>query len=265
MASENATGIVLRCVDFSETSKIVTLFTLELGKLGALAKGARRLKSSFEVALDVLSVCRIGVLRKPRAELDLLTEALLIERFDGLRHNLDALYASYYVAEILDSLTQPHDPHPLLFDATVETIRRLSAGDDRLLQLVRYQWTLFTELGYGPNLAECGSCGDQVPAKRNVSFSVSAGGVVCENCSPRLRDVRVLEGGSLQALRLLSSLVAQGSAAEGRSGPHYAGLEQAWQRLKLRDRNRSELWETATSCIVYLMGKRPRTLSLLRW
>ncbi|HUS40023.1 MAG TPA: recombination protein O N-terminal domain-containing protein, partial [Pirellulales bacterium] len=74
MAAENACAIVLRSIDFSETSSVVTFYTRECGKLGALAKGARRLKNPFDSALDVLTRCRIVFLRKSSGGLDLLTE-----------------------------------------------------------------------------------------------------------------------------------------------------------------------------------------------
>ena len=81
MPSEKATAIVLRTVEFSETSLVVTLFTREFGKLGALAKGARRLKNPFESALDLLALCRIVFLHKSSDALDLVTEAKLLRRF----------------------------------------------------------------------------------------------------------------------------------------------------------------------------------------
>ena len=81
MPAEQATALVLRTVDFSESSLVVTLFTREFGKIGALAKGARRLKGPFESALDLLALCRIVFLRKSSDALDLLTEAKLERRF----------------------------------------------------------------------------------------------------------------------------------------------------------------------------------------
>src|SRR5205814_4196764 len=102
-----------------------TRFTREFGKVRALAKGGRRLRSNFEVAFDLLTVCRIVFLRKAHGGLDLLTEAQMVERFPVLRQNLPALYAGYYVAELLADGTQDYDPHPPLFDAAIETLRGL--------------------------------------------------------------------------------------------------------------------------------------------
>ena len=53
MAAEKALAIVVRGTDWSETSRITTLFTREFGKVRALAKGGRRLKSNFDSAFDL--------------------------------------------------------------------------------------------------------------------------------------------------------------------------------------------------------------------
>src|SRR3954453_6469120 len=129
MAAEQALALVVRGTDWSETSRITTLFTREFGKVRALAKGGRRLKSNFDSAFDLLSVCRVVFLRKAHGGLDLLTEAQLAERFPALREDLQALYAGYYVAEFPADGPQAYDPPPPLFDAAVETLRGLRTKD----------------------------------------------------------------------------------------------------------------------------------------
>ncbi|MBP3955736.1 DNA repair protein RecO [Gemmata sp. G18] len=124
MPAEKALAIVVRGTDWSETSRIATLFTREFGKVRALAKGGRRLKSNFDVAFDLLTVCEIVFIRKASG-LDLLTEARMNEQFPALRQNLPALYAGYYIAELLADGTQDYDPHAPLFDAAIQTLRSL--------------------------------------------------------------------------------------------------------------------------------------------
>src|SRR5207248_8651680 len=106
MSTAKATALVLRTTDWSESSRICTLWTREFGKVRALAKGGRRLKSAFENALDLLTVCRIVLIRKSSGSLDLLTEAQVVQRFGRLRTDLTALYAAYYVAELLADWTE---------------------------------------------------------------------------------------------------------------------------------------------------------------
>jgi DNA repair protein RecO (recombination protein O) len=128
--TEKALAIVARGTDWSETSRITTLFTREFGKVRALAKGGRRLKSNFDVAFDLLTVCEVVFIRKSSG-LELLTEARMHEQFPALRRNLPALYAGYYVAELLAEGLQDYDPHPALFDAAIRTLRALGAtGED---------------------------------------------------------------------------------------------------------------------------------------
>src|SRR5713101_645329 len=128
MPAEKAQALVLRTTDWSESSRIATLWTREFGKVRVLAKGGRRLKSNFENALDLLTLCRIVFLRKSTGgfgspSLDLLTEARVEERFPRLRADLSALYAAYYIAELLSDWTEDYDPHPLLFDEAVAALR----------------------------------------------------------------------------------------------------------------------------------------------
>src|SRR5207253_976534 len=124
-ATEKAQALVLRTTDWSETSRIATLWTREFGKVRALAKGGRRLRSAFENALDLLSVCSISLLRKSSGGLDLLTEAQVVRRFPRLRADLSALYAAYYLAELLADWSGDYDPHPVLFDEALATLEAL--------------------------------------------------------------------------------------------------------------------------------------------
>src|SRR5437868_13600241 len=154
MAAEKATALVLRTTDFSETSRIATLWTREFGKVRVLAKGGRRLRSNFETALDLLTVCSIVLLRKSSGSLDLLTEARVLQRFGRLRTDLPALYAGYYLAELLADWTEDYDPHPTLFDEALATLEALGTsllGQQQSvtgLRLARFELVLLRELGY---------------------------------------------------------------------------------------------------------------------
>src|SRR5947207_14878032 len=128
MSAEKAIALVLRTTDWSESSRIATLWTREFGKVRALAKGGRRLKSNFESALDLLNVCGIVLLRKSSGSLDLLTEAQVVQRFPRLRTDLEALYAAYYLAELLADWTEENDPHAGLFDEALATLEDLGGS-----------------------------------------------------------------------------------------------------------------------------------------
>src|SRR5260370_14178539 len=108
----------MRQADFSESTRVVTLFTRDFGKVAALAKGAKRLKGPFEAALDLLATCEVVFIRKSSSGLDILTEAQLKHRFRPRPGDLGSLYGGYYFAARLAPPFQEYDPHPPLFSAT---------------------------------------------------------------------------------------------------------------------------------------------------
>ena len=204
MPAEKAVGLVVRTTDWSETSRIATIWTRELGKVRVLAKGGRRLKSNFEVALDLLTVCSIVLLRKSSGGLDLLTEARAEERFAGLRKDLRALNAGYYVAELLGDGTQDYDPHPALYEVSLDTLRKLAAGGDVMGLVSAYELGWLGELGLRPVFDRCAACqSGQLPAGR-LTYSAVAGGVVCPACAPAQRDRRSVSRAALDTLAELS-------------------------------------------------------------
>jgi DNA repair protein RecO (recombination protein O) len=206
VSTDKALALVVRGTDWSETSRIATLWTREFGKVRALAKGGRRIKSSFEIAFDLLTVCHVVVIRKHSGGLDLLTEAQIAERFPHLRTDLPALYAGYYVAELLADGTQDYDPHPALFDAAVVTLRRLADPTDHPGRVSMFELAWLRELGYTPRLDACAGCGKDMSglAGSRVGFSPSGGGVLCPTCLPAAQDHRPLSGAAWSALRGLA-------------------------------------------------------------
>jgi len=184
-------AMVIRVADFSETSRVVTLFSRDFGKIAAMAKGGRRLKGPFEAALDLLATCQIVFLRKSTDVLDLLTEAKLISRFRPPGRNLDSLYAGYYVAELLSGLTEDYDPYPVLYDQANLALQRLAEDVDVRPVLLRFEMVLLREIGQMPSVDRCVSCGTEVTCDpqstltsppRQFAFWVSSGGLICSDC-----------------------------------------------------------------------------------
>jgi len=249
MSSEKATALVIRSVEFSETSLVVTLFTREFGKLGALAKGARRLKSPFESALDLLALCRIVFLHKTSDALDLLTEAKLLRRFRPEASRLAGLYAAYYVAELLDAMTDDDDPHPELFDLADETLAALSAGEPVGKRIVRFELGALRLLGHAPSLDACVECGAAVCPSHGgrVAFGQLDGGVLCPKCKGGKKFVVQLSAGATAAMALLAD-----------PDPH------AWQTFEIAPGVLGEIRGLLNHTIAHSLGKKPKMHEYLR-
>ena len=239
-------ALTLRSSDVFETSTVATVFTRELGKVSGLAKGARRLKSPMQGGLDLLGVSDMVLLHKGTDALDLIIEASPVERFDSLRRDLSSLYAGYYMAELLADLTDFHDPHPLLFDAAVVTLRHLGDPTLRTTRLFRFEIACLRELGLMPSLDECAHCGMAVRATgESFAFGLATGGVLCTDCRPGQPHVATLSGATLAAIRTLS---LPGSA---------------WKRLNMTQSAAATIRATLGAILSHTIGHKPRLLPYL--
>ena len=241
MPTEKDTAIVLRTVEFSESSLVVTLFTREFGKIGALAKGARRLKAPFDSALDVLALCRIVFLHKSSEALDLLTEAKLLRRFRPAGRDLSSLYAGYYVAELLGELVDDCDPHPGLFDLADETLEALAVGEAVPRQVVRFELGALRLLGHMPSLERCVGCSVAVEATGRVAFGALDGGVLCEDCRAGRRQVVSVSAGALRTMTRLADTDAE-----------------AWRRIEIGSRTLAQIRGVLNRYLTNLLGRKPR-------
>jgi DNA repair protein RecO (recombination protein O) len=188
-------AVVLRSLRFGEADRIVHLFTRERGRVGAIAKGARRGRSRLGALLEPFSHVDIQ-LHEGRGDLATVTGADLLRSHQTLAQHPYRLAVGCIGLEAVLRLFIDHDPSPRAFDGLVRFMDLLDA-DDRLLQSGRqgtgddaarpaldslalsFQLKLLWLAGYLPHLVGCASCGRDATL---VAFSAAAGGGVCETC-----------------------------------------------------------------------------------
>lgn len=246
MSTEKTEAIVIRQADFSESSRVVTLFTRDFGKVSAVAKGAKRLKGPFDAALDLLAASRIVFIRKSSGGLDILTEAQLISRFRPDGHDLFRLYAGYYLAELLNGLAEEYDPHPTLYEESVQTLRHLAGSEHPRLAVVRFELILLREIGQLPSLEECLICGRPASIEGTFVFWVSQGGLICRNCQSQEYPQNRIHQASLSAIRHLSQ-------TEGE-----VDLEALVQSFGIGSREIGEMRSLTGPAIAHNLGRRPK-------
>jgi DNA repair protein RecO (recombination protein O) len=206
LAVEQSDAIVLRVIPWSETSLIAHIYTRDFGKLSVLAKGARRPKSPFEAALDLLSICRVVFIAKGSDALDLLTEAKLTRRFRGGARELLRLYAGYYVAELLERLTDKQDRQPEIFDLAEATLAAISEPDQELAGVVlRWELQMLRLVGHLPSLRRCAHCGQDVADGPWWVFGTLASGVLCASCQVGQRQMIRVPSGAIDEMEQFSN------------------------------------------------------------
>ena len=250
-------AIVLRQRRLGDADKIVTLYSANFGKLDAVAKGVRRLKSRLAGHVEPLTHGSYLVARG--RNLDIITQAQTIETFQPLRDGLDRLSRALYVAELVDRSTEERAENFAIYRLLLDTLRRLAEHDQLDLVVRLLEMALLEELGYRPELERCVVCGGSLAGAANA-WSAGAGGVVCLRCQPgENAALRALSANALAAARLLQDGDFE-AAVEAQLSPQIIGeLER-----HLRDAIHHALDRDVRSAAFVDAVRRPRLWRTVR-
>jgi DNA repair protein RecO (recombination protein O) len=185
-------ALAIRTLDYSETSQIVTLFTREHGKIDAMAKGSKRAKSPFDGPIEIFSYGRMVFSEKADQKLSTLTEFAQQLRFRGLRTKLFALNCSLFAAELIELFTLEYDPHPELFEETLQFLQnQLDSKNNQqsLAALISFQLILLRQIGSGLVLDHCTNCKTAYSPRWPFVYFVSLShGLICRDCEANFPD-----------------------------------------------------------------------------
>ncbi|HUN65635.1 MAG TPA: DNA repair protein RecO [Bacteroidota bacterium] len=199
-------AVVLRSIDYRETSKIVTLYTRHAGRMGVLVKGARQKKNPFGSTLEPLSYISAVIYTKEGRDLQLLTAADFRKMFRSLPAALDSLAPALAILEIVNRVTHDGEENHPLFDLVVGT---LSALDESLAPppflLAYFEFRLAAVLGFRPQMDACASCGKAPSAGRPEdlwAFDHSRGAILCSDCADGQAAADTISGATVALLGL---------------------------------------------------------------
>ncbi len=191
-------AIVLRHADFGEADRLLVLYARGRGKLRALAKGVRRIRSRKAGHLEPLTASRL-MLAQGR-DLDVITQAQALETFPHLRTDLTRFTYAAYAAELADKFTFEGEEHPGLYRLLFETLRRLEQHPDLDLVARYYELHLLEAAGFRPELQVCTICGAVIRPQAQY-FDPRHGGVVCPQCAPQTPAAHPISFDALRYLR----------------------------------------------------------------
>jgi DNA repair protein RecO (recombination protein O) len=197
MPQVKSEGIILKSVNWKENSRIVTFFTDNAGRQSIIDRGGRSIKSK-RGRLQTFSRLEIEYFKSEKSGMGYLSEVESMESFllekDGALGRLTFASAAL---EILNDLLAEDEPHPELYDITIQFLRMTDAiPKSGIISLfLAYFLKTMSYLGYRPNFAGCVSCGKD---KREIAlrgngqneselpqfyfFTPERGGLVCSAC-----------------------------------------------------------------------------------
>jgi len=183
MRTYRTQAIVIRHTEFGEADRIIKLFTLKKGKITAIAKGIRKIRSRKAGHLEPFT--RVDLFLAKGRNLDIITQVETVDAYIGLRDDLQRVAFAAYVMEVLDRFTYEEGQNVGIFRLLANTLSRLEKQSNLETVAHYYEIHLLDLLGFRPQLFECIDCGETIE-DQNQFFSPLAGGVVCPKCG-RLR------------------------------------------------------------------------------
>jgi DNA repair protein RecO (recombination protein O) len=173
-------AIVLRSIRYGEADRVLHLYTPERGRVGAVAKGVRRVKSRLGGRLEPFSRVRL-VLHEGRGELCTISQADTLHPHAAMRERRASLERATQACEAVLRLLDSAEPNLPAYNLLCHTLALLDASAEAAGRphALAFRLKLLLAAGFAPELAGCASCGD---AEHLGAFSPSAGGVVCAGC-----------------------------------------------------------------------------------
>ncbi len=175
-------AFVLRRVAYGDADLVVELFTEALGRLGALARTARKSQKRFGGALEPFHTLRTSLEQRPGRDLATLCEARISTARPTLLSRLDAMQAAGRVLGWIRRACPPYTPEPRVWLLAEQMLDRLEAASDAQTTLAEAGLALLDALGWGLWFDRCAVCGKPCAPGRAAWMHAARGGLVCQRC-----------------------------------------------------------------------------------
>ncbi|MBI3399526.1 MAG: DNA repair protein RecO [Deltaproteobacteria bacterium] len=195
-------AIVLNSIDYGESDRIVTFYTLGFGKVKGIAKGAKNSRKRFVNNLEPFSYIKLLIFQKENRELFIIEQADIMGRFDKLMFDIERLAFGSYCLELLNEMTPEGQRNLKVFELLVKFLIMLNEGANIKTVVTVFEMKLLSLLGYYPHLDACVSC-KNVPISRNrIFFSSAKSGIVCYSCKGSEISLMPVSPGAIEFLTL---------------------------------------------------------------
>ena len=204
-------GVVLKQTPLGEADRILTIYTPDLGKLRAVARGVRRTTSRLGGHLEPLSHASISLSRG--RSLDAISEAETIRSFRAVREDLQRLSEGVYLAELTDSFSAEQQPGLEVYYLLLDALGSLDGSDGARQTVRHFEVQILSRSGFGPELHQCVEC--RTTLEPGDYFHSSAkGGVLCDSCKALSEDALLpLSLNANKVLRFLATASVDRAAA----------------------------------------------------
>ncbi|WP_445506338.1 DNA repair protein RecO [Niallia sp. 03190] len=177
---EKCEGIVLKTTNYGETNKVVTLYTREWGKVGVMARGARKANSRLSAVTQPFTYGYYLVQKS--IGLGLMQQGEMITSMRSLKEDIFLTAYASFIVELTDKCVDEKKPNPYQFELLYQTLQYMNEGYDAEVLAFIYEMKMVNVLGLYPILDKCSVCG---AVDGHFSFSIREGGLICHRCTDK--------------------------------------------------------------------------------
>lgn len=175
-------AIVLKNINYKDNDKLYTLFTRQIGKITANAKGVRRISSKRAGSLDSISKVKVGIFEGQGGKRT-ITEVESVKSFSKIKNSPEKTSKAFYLAELVLKHTEDEYQNPYLYDLFVRTLDLIDDNDlGSEVYLALFQIFFIQNLGFDLNFSKCSNCFKPFSEFTNFYMSNELGGFVCGDC-----------------------------------------------------------------------------------
>jgi DNA repair protein RecO (recombination protein O) len=179
-------AVVLKSMNYRDSSKIVTFYTRGFGKVKCIAKGARQMKSKFGAGLEPITNVSLVLYKKEHRELQLVSQCDAIKTYKSTHSELERMVVALSVLELVNQLVHEEEGNEALYLLLVETLDEIECAKRNLMNLFfAFEIRCASLFGFSPGLGSCSVCGrslDDIEADGSAVFQLAKGSVLCGRC-----------------------------------------------------------------------------------
>lgn len=193
-------GFILQKTDRGETDRLFTFYTKDFGKLDLLARAERKIKSKLRGGLELFYLSEVEFIQGKAQKT--LTDAILLNSFQGLRKDLKKLSVAKRISNVLLRVVKGQEPDEKMWQLLEEAFEKLEnwKGDKVNILYHYFLWNLLSILGYQMDLFSCVFCQKKVNPQ-DLSFSAKHGGLVCGDCKGKTSALKPIEANTVKIAR----------------------------------------------------------------
>lgn len=193
-------GIVLKTKEYKDNDKLLTILSLEKGKILVKARGVKKASSKLKPYCQSFCFAEFELVSSKAGYI--LTGVNEIESFYDMTCDIDKFSHAFCVLELVDKVCYENQDYTSIFIDTLKCLKQMKANSsDIKLTLCKFIFNVLNFEGFNINLDKCVICNKTLT--KNIFFNISKGEISCENC--KSLDDEILDNAIFSALKIISN------------------------------------------------------------